>query len=340
MKTKTSVVGFLLCLASSLAQQNTGRSYLQKEREFYSVADFKRLTAGSVKLHREKADGTLLPTRRMLPYLEVTVVIEQAPGLLWVGTTRGAIRYDSRPTESQVQYFASRRWLPDDRVTAIGFEGSQPESAVWIETAQGLSRIRFQPMTLRQKAKLFEDRVRARHVRHGLTASSRLTRAGDLASNQTVSSDNDGLWTAMYLAAECFRYRVTGEKEAREFARQGIEALMRLEAITGIPGFPARSFISIGSEEQPKDGEWHETADRQWKWKGDTSSDEIVGHYLAYSVYYDLVADETEREQIRAVVDRITANIVDHGYHLLDVDGKPTRWGWWAPDEIWADPDE
>jgi hypothetical protein len=24
----------------------------------------------------------------------------------------------------------------------------------------------------------------------------------------------------------------------------------------------------------------------------------------------------------------------------VDLDGKPTRWGWWAPDEIWAEADE
>jgi hypothetical protein len=179
-----------------------------------------------------------------------------------------------------------------------------------------------------------------RHVRHGLTADSRLRIPGDLKSNQMVSSDNDGLWTAIYLAAECFRYRVTGEADAREFARQGLQALMRLEAITGIPGFPARSFIKLGVDEQPQDGEWHTTPDGEWRWKGDTSSDEIVGHYFAYAVYYDLVADEGEKAQIRRVVERITSHILDHGYHLLDVDGQPTRWGWWAPEEIWADPDE
>src|SRR5713101_1962073 len=61
-----------------------------------------------------------------------------------------------------------------------------------------------------------------------------------------VSSDNDGLWTAIYVAAESFRYKVTGEADARVCARQGMSALMRLEAITGIPGFPARSFIKVG----------------------------------------------------------------------------------------------
>ena len=45
---------------------------------------------------------------------------------------------------------------------------------------------------------------------------------GDLTTNQPVSTDNDGLWTAMYVAAECFRYKVTGEAEARDHARQGM----------------------------------------------------------------------------------------------------------------------
>ena len=40
------------------------------------------------------------------------------------------------------------------------------------------------------------------------------------------------------------------------------------------------------------------------------------------------------------MIDRITNHILDHGYQLVDVDGKRTRWGWWAPDLIWDDPDE
>jgi len=52
------------------------------------------------------------------------------------------------------------------------------------------------------------------------------------------------------------------------------------------------------------------------------------------------VADGGEKQKIRGFITRLTDHILDHGYHLVDVDGKPTRWGWWAPDEIWADPDE
>ena len=195
-------------------------------------------------------------------------------------------------------------------------------------------------MTLEDKSRAFVERVQARHNRWGLTADSQLRVAGDLSSNQMVSSDNDGLWTAMYVAAEAFRFKVTGAADARANARRGMDAIVRLESITGIPGFPARSFIKAGEDLQPKDGEWHDTKDKQWRWKGDTSSDEIVGHYFVYPIYHDLVADEGEKPKLKAVLDRITNHILDNKYQLIDVDGQRTRWGWWAPDMIWEDPDE
>ncbi len=351
---KISLAG-ICCLWTCLAGTAAGE-YLQKTREFHSGAEFQRLTAGRVLLFHDpilktadgaslegsrngivlrRADGTAepFPPGRPLPCREVTVIAEQRPGVLWIGTARGAIRFEN----GRVQYFAGRRWLPHDRVGGIGFD---PEGGVWIETPEGLSCIRFKPMTLAGKALAFEERVAARHLRHGLTASSRLAIPGDTASNVTVSSDNDGLWTAMYVAAECYRYKVTGDAAAREAARRGIQALMKLESITGIPGFPARSIIKVGDEAQPADGEWHFSADHEWKWKGDTSSDEIAGHYFAYDLYFDLVADAAEKKSISAVVGRMTSHILDHGYHLVDLDGKPTTWGWWAPEEIWRDPDE
>ena len=48
-----------------------------------------------------------------------TVVTEQSPSIVWVGSRRGAFRVN-RDTGAG-QYFAGRRWLPDDHVTGIGF---------------------------------------------------------------------------------------------------------------------------------------------------------------------------------------------------------------------------
>lgn len=306
-----------------------------------------RLLGGTVL--RGTAEGILsqepgkppLPYLRQvsLPGLEITVLAEDQPGVVWVGTKQGlfAINTMSRDVRS---YYAGQRWLPDDHVLGIGLDAPAKASVLWVETPKGFSRIEFKTLTLADKSKTFVERVRARHVRWGMTSDSHLRVPGDLSSNQMVSSDNDGLWTAMYVAAEAFRYKVTGAADARAYAKEGMQALLRLEEITGIPGFPARSFIKKGVDLQPKDGEWHDTPDGVWRWKGDTSSDEIVGHYFAYPIYYDLVADEAEKKQLAAALDRITNYILDNDYQLLDVDGKHTLWGYWGPDLIWPDPDE
>ena len=358
----------LLCATATLAQTSQALPpyrFHQKTRTVHTAAEFRQLTKGRVIVQRSPRCqtyqlGTLIGTPngvvqqvkpgvvrpfpgRALPVNEITVIAEESPTVLWFGTKRGAIRFDEH-TDS-LQYFAGMRWLPDDEVTGIGFEkrapGNTPDCiVVWLETPKGYSRIEHKPMTLAEKAQLFSDRVQQRHLRWGMTSDSHLRVPGDLSSNQMVSSDNDGLWTAMYVAAEAFRFKVTGEAEARANAKQGMQALLRLEEITGIAGFPARSFIKKGVDAQPGDGEWHDTPDGIWRWKGDTSSDEIVGHYFVFPLYFDLVADEAEKKQLAATLDRITNHILDNNYQLIDLDGKRTRWGWWGPDTIWEDPDE
>jgi len=336
-KTITALACTIVLSASSSVQQPSSDTYLQKSRTFHSAAEFARLTAGAVKLQKTAKPPDELRIRRLpvhLPVNDLTVIAIESPTITWIGSPQGAVRLNT--STRTVEYFAGERWLPDDHVTGIGFD----KSATWVETAKGLSRIEYKSMTLDEKSGVFVDRIQARHNRWGLTATSTLRVAGDLTSNQPVSTDNDGLWTAMYVAAECFRYKVTGQSAARDNARRGMQAILRLESITGIPGFPARSIIKVGADVQPGEGEWHDAADTGWRWKGDTSSDEIVGHYFVYGIYYDLVADASEKNDLRAALERITNHILDHNYQLVDVDGKRTTWGFWGPDDIWEEAGE
>lgn len=345
---------FCLVICVAAQAQNT---YSQKTRTFHTAAEFAQMTKGKVKLqrspiykdsegdslvgqkgvvfYREKNGSFGASTIGRLPvYADVTVIAKSSG--YWIGTTQGLFFTTVNGLANYSYFFAGKRWLPDDQVTGIGDD----EDSIWIETPKGFSRIIIKLATLADKSRTFVERVQARHNRWGFTSDSHLRIPGDLSTNQMVSSDNDGLWTAMYVAAECFRYKVTGARDARENARVGMQAIMRLEEITGRPGFPARSFIKVGVDLQPGDGEWHDTPDMVWRWKGDTSSDEIVGHYFIYPLYHDLVADEQEKPKLRAVMDRMTNHILDNNYQLIDVDGKRTRWGWWGPDTIWDDPDE
>jgi hypothetical protein len=88
---------------------------------------------------------------------------------------------------------------------------------------------------------------------------------------------------------------------------------------------------------------WPKSADGQWYWKADTSSDELDGHYFFYALYHDLVArTDAERAEVAAVVKRITDHLLSHDYALVDHDGTPTRWAVFGPTALnlnprWAD---
>lgn len=262
------------------------------------------------------------------PVEGLMVFAQEKSGAVWLGSDQGAARFDRKADHrwDRWQYFLGRRWLRDNSVQNIVVEESGSLRKVWVRTKTGVSLIEWRPMTLEQKARLFDERIEARHVRHGMVADSHLRVAGDPSSNVTTDNDNDGLWTAIYLGAQAYRYAVTKDPDARLKAGRSMRLLIRLEEITGNPGFPARSFVSV-DEPRPTSGEWHPTPDGKWLWKGDTSSDELVGHYHGYSLYYDLVANEAEKKDIRRVVSRITDHLIRHDYDLTDLDGKPTRWG-------------
>jgi len=115
--------------------------------------------------------------------------------------------------------------------------------------------------------------------------------------------------------------------------------MLFLEEVAGRRGFPARSFIRKG-DPMPYGGEWHWTADGQYYWKADTSSDEIVGHFFIFSIAYDLLPDTALKQKISETARRIMDHIISHGYNLVDLDGKPTTWGWWGPEKLLEQPDE
>ena len=262
-----------------------------------------------------------------LPIQSLTGVALGPDGRVWLATRQGAVCFQpDSPAGHQWFYFWGKRYLNDNRVARIVAE----KDRAWVRTQTGISRIEFEPFDLERKSALFVARLQSRHNRYGYTADCDLLRSGDTSSFRMVPSDNDGLWTAIYVTAECFRFAVTHSPEALRQARLSLAALLRLESITGIPGFPARALIHRG-DYRAQEGEWHWTPDGEWEWKGDTSSDELVGHFLAYAVAYDLLPEESDRAPIRVAARRIAAHRLDHGLELVGFGGRVTRWGKYSP---------
>ena len=317
--------------------------YPQKIRAFHSLNDTRvppELRTNIPKTATSASstvDESLAIPGSSLPVGGITSAVRSTDGAIWLGTTQGLMRLDfSAPERDRRQFMAGLRYLPDDVVRQLLPDAN---GGVWVRTITGVSHIEMKPLTLAKKAEAFESRIRARHDRYGLVASSHLAVAGDPASNRMVDNDNDGLWTAMYAAAECFRYAVTKSPEALANARKSIDAILFLEEVAGRRGFPARSYIRRG-DPMPHDGEWHWTEDGQYYWKGDTSSDEIVGHFFIFGIAYDLLPDADLKKRIAATARRIMDHIIQHGYYLIDLDGQPTLWGYWAPERLLREPEE
>ncbi|MGV3502876.1 MAG: hypothetical protein ACO1O1_04165 [Adhaeribacter sp.] len=264
------------------------------------------------------------PLRQDLPVRQLTS-IREIGGQWWFGSEQGAFRLKSN---GRFDYYAGERWLPGNRVVALA---AGPGRSVLVLTDQGLAQICFQDMTLHEKALFFEKQVRQRHLRYGFNATRTGMVPGQVNTGRLSDSDNDGLWTAMYLGGQAFRYAVTQSAQALQNCRESLQAMERLYTIHPVPGFPARSFARSGYIPQLADPErWQHAPDPGWDWKATTSSDEAIGHIFAFGVLAEL-GDEALKKKAVLLMDTLMQHIVQNDLYLVDHDGMPTTWGRWNP---------
>lgn len=314
-------------------------------------------TWGGIDLFEHGARIDRIGTEDGLPYFDVTAIAFDSDGTVWAGTPIGLARYDGGP---HWNLYRGKRWLLADEVrdVAVG-----PDGTVWAATAAGVSAMRFREMTLHDKAAYYQDILDERHVRPpGLVEKIHFPDPENPEVYRPLDDDNDGEYTNLYLAMESFRYAVTGSAEAKANADRAFDAMVFLREVTGTEGFIARTVVPAGWPEvndpnrtytaiesierrvrdpryKPVEVRWRESADGQWLWKGDTSSDEMTGHFYGSYVYYKHAADDARKEKVRTHVRALMSHIVDGGYVLRDTDGEATRWGVWSPEKLLGDPD-
>jgi streptogramin lyase len=299
--------------------------------------------------------GSFTP-KQGLPSVFIRCVSQGPDGVMWVGTKLGIAKYDGKKWSIR----HSKRWLVSDDVRDIAFDS---KGTAWIATGNGVSAIKHKSMNLAEKADYFLKVCLTRHVREpGLVEKCVLSAPGDTSTWRPRDDDNDGQYTAMYLAMESFRYAVTKDPRAKANAKKAFEALRFLQTVTETPGFVARTVIPStwtrmadpnrkisdrqwadmyvnNPREKRVETRWRPSSDGKWLWKGDTSSDEITGHMFGYLFYHDLVADNAERKHVCRHVLKIIDYIIENGYMLKDLDGTHTKWAVWAPEKLNNDPD-
>jgi hypothetical protein len=340
------------------------RSWAPIQVEAILLGEGRRLALASPQgLALRSAEGVwrLLDGRDGLPWNDFSALAATSSGALWLGTRLGAIHFDG----AGWQYRQGPRWLPGDEVRDIAVG---PDGEAWVATDGGLARIGSREMGLGEKAEIFEEAIDRFHRRTPWQYIDAviLEQPGDTSSFRQRDSDNDGLWTGMYGAGQCFAYAATGHERYRERARKAFEALAHLSEVTqggsppAEPGFVARSILPTSGPD-PNEGRaaedrrlrsdrdglwklieprWATSADGEWYWKTDASSDELDGHYFLYAAYFEHVAQsEAERDRVRTVVRRVTDHLLDHGFALVDHDGRRTRWAVFGPEQLNHDRD-
>jgi hypothetical protein len=296
-----------------------------------------------------------------LPYNDFTSLTLGPAGTIWLGSHLGLIGF----LEGEWIYRQGKRWLPDDDIRDVTLDQN---GSIWVATSKGIGVIERRSMSLAEKAEFYE-REMEKYIRRtplGYVSEVSLAKPADKSKIIYHDSDNDGLWTSMYGAGECFAYGATKNPRAKARAKQAFEALRFLQKVTQgcqhspPKGYVARTIRSVGlpdpnvgrlardrRQQELHDAKWKvyeprwpRSADGKWFWKSDTSSDELDGHYFFYPLYYDLVADtEVEKERVREVVRDLTDHLVEHNYCLVDHDGRPTRWAVFNPEALNHDPD-
>lgn len=296
------------------------------------------ITSKETKIIIGTLDGILsfdIPTgkqtgsiNRKLPATKITAV-KEVDGKVWFGSNLGAFALRA---EGKFDYYFGERWLPGNVVTDIE---KGPKNSVLVLTTKGLGQIQFKSMTLEDKAKLFDEQVRLRHIRNGFNSQLTGLNHGDLSTGFTEDSDNDGLWTAMYLGGQIFRYAATKDPYALQNCRESMDAMERLYTVNPVAGFPARSFERSGHINELHDVErWQHSPEKEWDWKSTTSSDEVIGHIFAFGAAAELVDDPKIKKQAIMLIDTVMSHILKNNMYLIDFDGKPTMWGKWHPDYV------
>ena len=265
---------------------------------------------------------------KALPWPSLTSLVE-INGLLWFGSEQGAFM---QKEDGKFNYYFGERWLPGDKVLHIS---QKNEDEVLILTDKGLGKLVFISQTLAEKADFYGKQVRDRHIRHGFNATLSRMEKGNIDSGRLSDSDNDGLWTSMYLGGEAFRYAATGSAEALQNVKESLDAMERLYTINPVKGFPSRSFSRSGYIDKLADPDrWQHASDPEWDWKATTSSDEVIGHVFVFGVIAELVDNEALRQQAIGLLDQLMTHIVENDWYLIDFDGKHTTWGRWNPEYV------
>jgi len=174
-------------------------------------------------------------------------------------------------------------------------------------------------------AELISDRIQNFHMPHGVVGESRFD--GPTSSNLVQLYDGDGaIWTGHYLAAESFRYAVTGSPVALAYAKRALQSIKMLATISGT-GKLSRTVFPVDTryvDLRSMDKDYHRTTyeGQEFYYRGNVTRDQYEGIYLGLAVAYDLIDDEEVHNLCRDLITRMTDYLIKKKWTLHNPGGS------------------
>jgi hypothetical protein len=159
------------------------------------------------------------------------------------------------------------------------------------------------------------------------------------STSQTITGytrcGDSALWTGHYLAAEAYRYKVSGDPVALSNAQAALAYLKTLVDVTGTDVLarcvvPINSNYAAGIMSEESANGIHESG--AYYWIGNTSRDEYIGVFFGLSIAYDLL-DTASQSAIQALATRLLNFLTAHGWSVVMPDGDTSTTFVIRPDE-------
>jgi hypothetical protein len=167
--------------------------------------------------------------------------------------------------------------------------------------------------------------IQARHLPFGTILDPIFVAANSHVIAGYTRCGDSAIWTGHYLAAEAFRYKVTGSAEALANAQGALTGLELLTDVTGTNllarcAVPQQSSYLTGiAQEEAANGVYggSSAAGAPYMWIGHTSRDEYIGVFFGLGIAYDMIGDAATRTRIAALITRLLSALLAHAWTVV-----------------------
>jgi hypothetical protein len=181
---------------------------------------------------------------------------------------------------------------------------------------------------LHDRARDYDRLLRANQLVQGAVCNAVYTDATRAQLAFYSGTGDAALWTGTALAAQAWRYRVTGAPDAAAELKALATTEHWLFNVSGEPAYLARLAVPTGdatpleTANRCGDVNWHCNVDHQgkkWDWLGHISRDAYTGVMLGYYAAYSATSDESVRSLIRGDVVQVAVELMKQRQVPADV---------------------